>query len=177
MPGLRFASKKSKGDSENSSNDLSPISVENTIIPNLRTANSRHITPSTHIKRLTLLDSAMLLEQVVTSRKGRGMIAAQNIKRGTRIISEEPLLTMDTDDDKLLLNKLLQLSQSQHDQFTNLSGDKHKSSPEVFKVFAAELLKTHQYSGRYLAAAVRDFTRLHSSKTSLSAPSFLPTKF
>lgn len=106
-----------------------------------------------------------MLEQVVILGKGRGMIATQDIKRGTRIISEEPLIAIKSENNECLLKAFLQLSESQHDQLTELSGNKHKLSLEVCKDFAIELEKSHQYSGKHLEAAVRDFARMHNSKT------------
>lgn len=92
------------------------------------------------------------------------MIAAQNIKRGTRIISEAPILTIDKHDDKRLLQRFLRLSRAQHDQLTELCGDKKHTSPGIYEVFAHELEKSHQYSGKFLVAAARDLAKMHTSK-------------
>lgn len=163
MPGLDLSSRDAASNGERHPQHTAAVHPGKTVTPDGEPVRSLR-----REYQLTTSDSTNFLQQVVTSRKGLGMVAIQDIKRGTRIISEEAILTLTLDNiqnsDKRLLQKLRQLSPSQHEQLADLSDDKQKICPKAYKVFASELEKHHQYSGRYLAAAAHDFARLHAGE-------------
>ncbi|CZT25065.1 uncharacterized protein RCC_10793 [Ramularia collo-cygni] len=143
MPGLRFTTEATTKDGESTPSCIPPLPAGDAATPR---------------------DSSALIEQILTSRKGLGMAAAKDIKRGTRIISEEPLLIINTNKevDKHLLQAFFRLSPTQHDQLAELSDCKQNKCPKALTVFINELEKHHQYSGRYLTAAAQDFAKMHT---------------
>lgn len=102
------------------------------------------------------------LELLLNPKKGFGLFATEDIKRGTRIIDEEPLITIAPHHSITDLSDLLKkLTPEQYAQYTDLSSDQDKISSEEKNAFRDEL-KSKFHSGPALVAAVQDRVKVTS---------------
>lgn len=117
---------------------------------------------STHL--LTLAGSTTLFELRSSPSKGHGLFATQNIKRGTRIISERALLTLPPDHPPLthLWDQLQNFTPEQQLQYAELACNMKVIGPNAVDSIRDYVVTCDQYSGLTLEAAVEVCTKLVS---------------
>ncbi|KAF2165997.1 hypothetical protein M409DRAFT_23724 [Zasmidium cellare ATCC 36951] len=101
-----------------------------------------------------------MFELIITADKGYGLFATQDIKRGTRIIAEEPMLVLPSDvNTSSLYTYLDKLTPDQHAQLSDLASTKHVAPPTLKQSIRQRLQA--KYSGAALDAAVEDSLKMH----------------
>lgn len=120
---------------------------------------------------LTQSDTSDPFEVRIASHKGLGLFATQSIKRGTRLLAEEPLIVVSEQQDVThIWKELKKLTPEQHNAMSALHYEPSTLDTRLAAKIQSRLTTRQQYSGRSLHAAVEDEKKLHAIFESNALP-------